>query len=337
MPRYSAFDRFTLKAATKAAEMLMAPANRREVFDQFVMTATAVTELSEHMRRITFHAPELASFAVTGPDEYFGLLMATGRELVMPPDDRINVRSSLRAMPEDERPDLRWYTVRAHRRDVAEIDAIRGARRRGPRHAVGSSRHRGRQGRFPRGRLGVPASFVRFGVARGGRDGAAGARGDPRGGDAADAGLRRGARRVLPGRHRGGVGVPRFCRTRFRRAEGDPGQDPVHCGLRVGVRGVFAGDRCSAASGEGPRGGPEGDHVQRVLEGRLRPDVTGLPQRGPRQVNVCGSSPAAASELAVTPVWSPRCETSSQQRIGYRPPGPMRARPQDVIDSVPGA
>lgn len=122
MSRYSAFDRFTLKAATKAAEMLMAPANRREVFDQFVMTVTAVTELSEHMRRITFHAPELASFAVTGPDEYFGLLMATGRDLVMPPDDRINVRSSLRAMPEGTRPDLRWYTVRAHRPEVSEID-----------------------------------------------------------------------------------------------------------------------------------------------------------------------------------------------------------------------
>ncbi|MDX8054213.1 siderophore-interacting protein [Lentzea sp. BCCO 10_0798] len=122
MSRYSAFDRFTLKAATKAAEMMMAPANRREVFDQFVMTVTAVTELGDHMRRITFHAPEFASFAVTGPDEHFGLLMATGRELVMPADDRINVRSSLRAMPEDTRPDLRWYTVRAHRPDVAEID-----------------------------------------------------------------------------------------------------------------------------------------------------------------------------------------------------------------------
>ena len=53
---------------------MMAPANRREVFDQFVMTAKAVTELGEHMRRVTFYAPELASFALTGPDEYFGLL-----------------------------------------------------------------------------------------------------------------------------------------------------------------------------------------------------------------------------------------------------------------------
>jgi len=122
MPSYSAFDRFTLKAATKAAELLMAPANRREVFDQFVMIVTAVTELSEHMRRITFHAPEFSSFAVTGPDEYFGLLTATGRELVMPADDRINVRSALRAMPEDVRPDLRWYTIRTHRADTAEID-----------------------------------------------------------------------------------------------------------------------------------------------------------------------------------------------------------------------
>ncbi len=122
MPRYSAFERFTLKAATKAAELMMAPANRREVFDQFVMTAAAVTDLGEHMRRITFHAPEFASYAVTGPDEYFGLLMATGRELVLPPDDRINVRTALRGMPEDVRPDLRWYTVRAHRPEQQEID-----------------------------------------------------------------------------------------------------------------------------------------------------------------------------------------------------------------------
>lgn len=122
MPHYSVLDRFALKAATKAAELVMAPANRREVFDQFVMTVTAVTELSAHMRRVTFHAPELASFELTGPDEYFGLLVANGRELVMPADDRINVRSSLRAMPEDVRPDLRWYTIRAHRPAVAEID-----------------------------------------------------------------------------------------------------------------------------------------------------------------------------------------------------------------------
>ena len=103
MPRYSALDRFGLKAATKVAELVMPPANRREVFDQFVMTVTAVTELSAHMRRIPSIPPEFASFAVTGPDEYFGLLMATDRELVMPSDDRINVRSSLRAMPEDAR------------------------------------------------------------------------------------------------------------------------------------------------------------------------------------------------------------------------------------------
>lgn len=122
MPRYSALDRFGLKVATKASQLVMAPSNTRAAFDQFVMTITAVAELSTHMRRITFHAPEFASFALTGPDEYFGPLMAPERELVMPADDRINVRSALRAMPENVRPDLRWYTVRAHRPDTAEID-----------------------------------------------------------------------------------------------------------------------------------------------------------------------------------------------------------------------
>ncbi len=124
MPRYSALDQFQMKVVTKAASLVMASANTREVYDQFRMTVSAVTDLSAHLRRVTFHAPEFADFRLTGPDEWFGLLMppAAG-PLTMPSEDRINVRQAIRALPAEQRPDLRWYTVRGHRPEAAEIDA----------------------------------------------------------------------------------------------------------------------------------------------------------------------------------------------------------------------
>ena len=123
MPRYSTLDQLQHKVLTKAASLVTAPANQRDVFDQFVMTVTAVTDLTPHVRRVTFHAPEFAEYRVTGPDECFGLLMPpAGRPLTMPSEDRVNVRTAIRALPAEDRPDLRWYTVRAHRPALAEID-----------------------------------------------------------------------------------------------------------------------------------------------------------------------------------------------------------------------
>lgn len=123
MPRYSALDQLQLKVLTKAASLVMASTNTRAVYDQFEMVVVGVTDLSEHLRRVTFHAPELTSFRLTGPDECFGLLVPPAdRPLVMPSEDRINVRTAIRALPEDERPDLRWYTIRAHRHEQAQID-----------------------------------------------------------------------------------------------------------------------------------------------------------------------------------------------------------------------
>jgi len=63
------------------------------------MTVTAVTELLPRLRRLTFTAPEFGRYAPAGPDECFGLLA-----------------------PGDGRTHLRWYTVRAHRAEAAEID-----------------------------------------------------------------------------------------------------------------------------------------------------------------------------------------------------------------------
>lgn len=63
------------------------------------MTVASVTDLHPRLRRLTFTAEEFASFAAEGPDECFGWLLPTG-----------------------DRPHLRWYTVRHHRPERAEID-----------------------------------------------------------------------------------------------------------------------------------------------------------------------------------------------------------------------
>lgn len=123
MPRYSTLDQLQLKVLTKVASLITATPNQRDVFDQFVMAVSAVTDVAPHVRRVTFRAPEFAEYRVTGPDECFGLLMPpTGRPLTMPGADRVNVRTAIRALPAEDQPDLRWYTVRAHRPDAGEID-----------------------------------------------------------------------------------------------------------------------------------------------------------------------------------------------------------------------
>lgn len=124
MPRYSALEQFQLKVLSKAASLVRAPSVEREVFEQFTMTVRAVTELHPHLRRITFRAGEFAGFRCAGPDECFGLLLPpAGRdEVTMPSPDRINVRQAIRQLPEHLRPDMRWYTIRAHRPHEQEID-----------------------------------------------------------------------------------------------------------------------------------------------------------------------------------------------------------------------
>ncbi|MFQ6170822.1 siderophore-interacting protein [Oryzobacter sp. R7] len=90
---------------------------------QFAMTVAAVTDLGGGMRRVTFEAPELAVFETCGPDEYFGLLMpARGRPLALPDPGMLNVRAAVADLPEEDRPDLRWYTIRAHDPAAARIE-----------------------------------------------------------------------------------------------------------------------------------------------------------------------------------------------------------------------
>ena len=90
----------------------------------FPATVTAVIDLTPHMRRLTLSAPEFADYAPIGPDEYLGLMMPRddGRGLRLPGDDADNIRAAVAALPEEDRPDLRWYTLRAHRPDEQQID-----------------------------------------------------------------------------------------------------------------------------------------------------------------------------------------------------------------------
>lgn len=77
------------------------------------------------LRRLTLHAPGLSGwYEPFGPDEFVGLVMPR-RGTTLPDLSGVsgpNPRPVIGEMPEDVRPDVRWYTVRAHRPDLAELD-----------------------------------------------------------------------------------------------------------------------------------------------------------------------------------------------------------------------
>lgn len=90
----------------------------------FPVTVVGVHALTAHLRRLTLAAPELTTHAPLGPDEYFGLLMPRpGQPLpALPTSGLANIRAEVAALGAEVRPDLRWYTVRAHRPAVGEVD-----------------------------------------------------------------------------------------------------------------------------------------------------------------------------------------------------------------------
>lgn len=99
-----------LARAPRAATPLV-----REDTPQFVATVVDVVDLGGGMRRLTCEAPGLRDFVPCGPDEYVGLVMPLpGRPLVMPDPDAVDVRASVAAIRDEDRPGLRWYTIRDH-------------------------------------------------------------------------------------------------------------------------------------------------------------------------------------------------------------------------------
>lgn len=88
---------------------------------QFEMTVAAVRDLTDRVRRITFAADGFRTWQVSGPDEYFALLMPKEGGLHLP-QAKLNVRAAISRMPEEQQPEIRWYTVRSHRAAAGEID-----------------------------------------------------------------------------------------------------------------------------------------------------------------------------------------------------------------------
>ncbi|ADB35696.1 FAD-binding 9 siderophore-interacting domain protein [Kribbella flavida DSM 17836] len=91
-------------------------------FDSVLVTVAAIDDLSPHLRRVTFVAPELADVVVAGPDQRIKVLLTPpdGSDLRLPsgPD----WYTEWCATPENERFVMRTYTVRAVRPEVCELD-----------------------------------------------------------------------------------------------------------------------------------------------------------------------------------------------------------------------
>lgn len=102
------------RAAFSDHQLLAAPA---EPHHQIIRAAVYdVSSPAENLKRIVIHSPELVDFQLSGPDEFFGLIMppSTHGDLHLPPySGDTNIRACVAAMPDDQRPNLRWYTVRS--------------------------------------------------------------------------------------------------------------------------------------------------------------------------------------------------------------------------------
>ena len=101
----------------------MAPMPESAGHRLFDAEVVAVGTPSPSVRRITLGAGEFAGYGTVGADEYFGLLMPgpSGR-LTLPDPDRVNIRAAVADLPEEDRPVLRWYTVRRHDPAAGTVD-----------------------------------------------------------------------------------------------------------------------------------------------------------------------------------------------------------------------
>ena len=88
------------------------------------VTVTAVSQLAPQVVRLRLAAPEFRDYALSGPDEYFGLLMPPSGQDFRPFETGAgaNIRAVVSGLPEEHRPELRWYTVRNLDREAAAID-----------------------------------------------------------------------------------------------------------------------------------------------------------------------------------------------------------------------
>lgn len=115
-------DRIEQRAVSAYTAVTMAQMPIRTDLRQWPMTVRAITHPADQVRRFTFAADEFRGYAGNGPDEYFGLLIPTDGRLTMPDPNEANVRRAVHAMNPVDRPELRWYTLRAVRPELGEAD-----------------------------------------------------------------------------------------------------------------------------------------------------------------------------------------------------------------------
>lgn len=89
-------------------------------FRGFAVEVARTRRLSPSFLRVTFAGPDLDRFATTGLDQRIKLVLPKGCGAALEVTD--DWYDSWRAMPDDTRPDLRTYTVRAVRPEAREVD-----------------------------------------------------------------------------------------------------------------------------------------------------------------------------------------------------------------------
>lgn len=118
------YSKAVAKVATAAYARSMSMPLERAEHRCIPGVVVATEQVAPWLYRITVRGQGLRGYTTLGPDEYVGLVMPRpGQHL---PDlsavDGPNPRPALQGMPEDEQPDLRWYTVRGHRPELGELD-----------------------------------------------------------------------------------------------------------------------------------------------------------------------------------------------------------------------
>jgi NADPH-dependent ferric siderophore reductase len=102
--------------------------SRRPPLPHSVIEVLRCRRVTPRMQRITFGGPDVARFAPVAPDQHVKLFFPRrpGGPIDIPvmPDDGDVTRwySAYLQMPDDERPWMRSYTIRAHDPDRAQID-----------------------------------------------------------------------------------------------------------------------------------------------------------------------------------------------------------------------
>lgn len=85
----------------------------------------SIEVLAEELVRVHLHSPTFADLRLTGPDEFFGLVMPTsdasldGLADALATGDRTNLRAVIASCDSAWRPELRWYTFRSLNRENA--------------------------------------------------------------------------------------------------------------------------------------------------------------------------------------------------------------------------